>query len=88
MGCNKFPGVYLLMVRIHNPQRHCVEIFARYLITSLAKEEVTYLLGKGGYVFSSIGLSVCLSVCGHYSKTYERIRMKFCGGVLGSTMKN
>ena len=22
-----------------------------------------YLLGKGGYVFGSVGLSVCLSVC-------------------------
>ena len=47
-----------------------------------------YLLGKGGYVFGSIGLSVCLSVYGqHYSKCYERIGMKFYGGVLGSTMK-
>ena len=28
-----------------------------------------YLLGKGGYVFGGVGLSVCLSVCGqHYSK--------------------
>ena len=26
-------------------------------------------------------------VC-HYSKNYERIGMKFYGGVLGSTMKN
>ena len=52
-----------------------------------------YLLGKGGYVFGSVGLfvclPVCLSVCGqHYSKGYERIGMKFYGGVLGSTMKN
>ena len=32
---------------------------------------------------------VCLSVCGqHYSKSYERIGMKFYGGILGSTMKN
>ena len=45
-----------------------------------------YLLGKEGYVFGSVGLSV--SVCGqHYSKSYERIGMKFYGGVLGSTMK-
>ena len=42
-----------------------------------------YLLGKGGYVFGSVGLSVCLFVCGqHYSKRYERIEMKFYGGVL------
>ena len=39
-----------------------------------------YLLGKGGYVFGSVGLFVCLSVCGqHYSKRYERIGMKFYG---------
>ena len=32
---------------------------------------------------------VCLFVCGqHYSKCYDRIGMKFYGGVLGSTMKN
>ena len=43
-----------------------------YFITSLA---------KGGYVFGSVGLSVCLLVCGqHYSKTNERIGMKFNGG--------
>ena len=36
-----------------------------------------YLLSKGGYVFGSVGLSVCLSVCGqHYSKSYERIGMR------------
>ena len=47
-----------------------------------------YLLGKGGYVFASIGLSVCLSVCEqHYSKSYDQIGVKFYGGVLGSTMK-
>ena len=52
-----------------------------------------YLLSKGGYVFGSVGLSVCLSVClfacgQHYSKSYKRIGMTFYGGVLGSTMKN
>ena len=37
-----------------------------------------YLLGKGGYVFGGVGLSVCLSTCGqHYSKIYEWIGMKF-----------
>ena len=43
-----------------------------------------YLLGKGGYVFGSVGLSVCGQ---HYSKNYQRIGMKFYGGVPGSTMK-
>ena len=53
------------------------------LITSLA---------KGGYVFGSVGLSVCLVclfVCEqHYSKSYERIGMKFYGQVLSSASKN
>ena len=36
-----------------------------------------------------ISLSVCLFVCGqHYSKSYERIGMKFYGRVLSSTRKN
>ena len=53
----------------------------------------SYLLGKGGYVFGSVGLSVCLFVClfvceQHYSKSYERIGMKFYGRVLSSTRKN
>ena len=49
----------------------------------------TYLLDKGGYAFGSIGLFVCLFVCGqHYSKSYEWIGMKFYAGVLGSAMKN
>ena len=48
-----------------------------------------YLLGKGGYVFGSISLFVCLSVGGqHYSTSYESIGMKFYGGVMGSTVKN
>ena len=51
--------------------------------------ESNYLLGKGGYVFGSVGLSVFLSVCGqHNSKSYELIGMKFYGGVLGNTVKN
>ena len=37
----------------------------------------------------SVCLSVCLFVCGqHYSKSYERIGMKFYGRVLSSTSKN
>ena len=48
-----------------------------------------YLLGKGGYMFSVciglFGLFVCEQ---HYSKSYERIVMKFYGGVQGGTMKN
>ena len=43
-----------------------------------------YLLGKGGYVFGGVGLSVCLSVClQHYSKTYEWTGMKFLGQSTG-----
>ena len=44
-----------------------------------------YLLGKGGYVFGSVGLFVCGQ---HYSNSYEWIGMKFYGEVLGSTVKN
>ena len=44
-----------------------------------------YLIVKGGDVFGSVGLSVCGQ---HYSNSYERIGLKFYGGVLGSTMKN
>ena len=37
----------------------------------------------------SVCLFVCLFVCGqHYSKSYERIGMKFYGRVLSSTSKN
>ena len=51
------------------------------IITSLAKEVM--------FLVALVCLLVCLSVCGqHYSKSYERIGMKFYGGVLGSTMKN
>ena len=46
-----------------------------------------YLLGKGGYVFGSVGLSVCLWTT-LLKKSDERIGMKFYGGVLGSPMKN
>jgi len=36
---------------------------------------------EGGYVFSSVCLSVCLSVSpSDYSQTFERILMKFFGG--------
>ena len=40
----------------------------------LTLEVYYYLLSKGGYVFSTVGLSVSLSVYEqHYSKTYEWI---------------
>ena len=55
------------------------------LITSLAKE-VMFLVAL---VSLSVCLFVCLFVCGqHYSKSYERIGMKFYGRVLSSTRKN
>ena len=40
------------------------------------------------FLVALVCLSVCLSVCGHYSKSYERIGVKFYGGVLCSTMKS
>ena len=51
------------------------------IITSLAKEVM--------FLVALVSLSVCLCVCGqHYSKSYERIGMKFYGRVLSSTSKN
>ena len=45
---------------------------------------------KGGFVVGRIVffLSVSPFVCGHYSKSYECIVMKFCGGTLGGVVKN
>ena len=41
------------------------------------------------FLVALVCLFVCLSVCGqYYSKSYERIGVKFYGGVLGGTMKN
>ena len=55
------------------------------VITSLAKE-VMFLVAL---VSLSVCLFVCLFVCEqHYSKSYERIGMKFYGRVLSSTRKN
>ena len=33
-------------------------------------------------------MSVSPFVCGHYSKSYECIVMKFCGRTLGGVVKN
>ena len=65
------------VIAMQDPQAKCAVVHFSY-----------YLLGKGCYLFGSVGLFICLSVCGHYSKSYERIGMKFYGGVLGSTMKS
>ena len=46
------------------------------------------IIGKEGYVFGSVDLSVCLSVDNITQKVMKRIGMKLYGGVLGSTMKN
>ena len=42
----------------------CQTILDHTLSTSTAriKSRISYLLGKGGYVFGTVGLSVCLSV--------------------------
>ena len=52
----------------------------------LLAKEVMFLVAL---VSEFVSLSVCLFVCGqHYSKSYERIGMKFYGRVLSSTRKN
>ena len=42
------------------------------------------------FLVALVCLFVCLFTVGeqHYSKCYEQIRMKFYGGILGSTVKN
>ena len=54
--------------------------YIHMVITSLAKEVM--------FLVALVCLFVCLSVDNITQKTYERIGMKFYGGVLGSTMKN
>ena len=52
-----------------------------FFVTSLAKEVM--------FLVALVCLSICLFVCEqHYSKSYERIGMKFYGRVLSSTSKN
>ena len=65
------------MVTCMQDLKVCIIVSVYYfLFTSLAKE-VMFLVAL-----------VCLFVCGqHYSKSCERIGMKFYGGVLGSAMK-
>ena len=59
-----------------------VNINIAFLLLSPWQKKVMFLV-------ELVCLSVCVFVCGqHYSKTYERIVMKFCRGVLGGTMKN
>ena len=61
--------------------------FGIWVITSLAKE-VMFLVALVS-LSVCVCLFVCLFVCGqHYSKSYERIGMKFYGRVLSSTRKN
>ena len=64
----------------------CMKCMLPTIVTSLAKE-VMFLVAL---VSLSVCLSVCLFVCRgqHYSKSYERIGMKFYGRVLSSTRKN
>ena len=60
------------------------------MFTSLAKEVMFTSLAKGVmFLVALVCLFVSLFVGGqHYSKSYERIRMKFYGGILGGTVKN
>ena len=46
-----------------------------HMIEHINPKSFNYLLGKGGYFLVAL---VCLFVCGHhYSKSYERIGVKF-----------
>ena len=60
---------------------YIVKVSNELLFTSLAKEVM--------FLVALVCLFVCLFVCEqHYSKSYERIGMKFYGRVLSSTSKN
>ena len=79
--------IWFIMVEIYLDILYISFKTRLYLVifTSLAKE-VMFLVAL---VSLSVCLSVCLFVCGqHYSKSYERIGMKFYGRVLSSTRKN
>ena len=90
-------SVHAITLTLYRNIRFCTVYFQTWCTQSnyslLLIPFIHYLLGKGGYVFGSVGLSVCLSVClflceQHYSRSYERIGMKFYGRVLSSTSKN
>ena len=41
----------------------CLQVMFYIHVYLYRKSDHYYLLGKGGYVFGSVGLFVCLSVC-------------------------
>ena len=62
---------FTILLDICNYTNHLVLLVLRYF-TQKKGLGIDTSLAKGGYVFGSIGLSVCLSDCGqHYSKSYE-----------------
>ena len=66
---------------VHDIQKTiCSFVLLICLLKLLSSGELSssYLLGRGGYVFGSVGFFVCKQ---HYSKSYERIVMKLYGGV-------
>ena len=67
-----------------------IDVVLEIIITSLANEVMFTSLAKGVmFLVALVCLFVSLFVGGqHYSKSYERIRMKFYGGILGGTVKN
>ena len=85
---NSHPYSYVkmpLQILVHHHSLNFRKKLGIQIITSLTKE-VMFLVAL---VSLSVCLFVCLFVCGqHYSKSYERIGMKFYGRVLSSTRKN
>ena len=77
--CNEMITPVLHLIKHMCVIYECIDTLAPSCTTG-AVCHIIYLLGKRGYVFGSVGLSVCLFVCGqHYSKTYKRIVMKCYG---------
>ena len=69
--------IVFVLTSNHPQEQMLVHVF----VTSLAKEVM--------FLVTLVSLSACLFVCGQqYSKSYERIGMKFYGQVLSSTRKN
>ena len=72
-------------IHVYSNRLLFLEIYGSKWPICILKTVTSYLLGKGGYIFG-IAL-VYLSVCDqHYLKCYERIVMKFYGGVHDDTM--
>ena len=70
---------FLKLLSLSQEISQCSSILSHnHLNINIDNVNFNNLLGKRSYVFGSVGLSVCLFVCGqHYSNIYEWIGIKF-----------